>query len=80
MPGQNGSGPAGAGPMTGRGLGSCAGGQSAGKRGGRGRGFRRNGNPRGLFRNHVEEAEISALRDEIGSLRRQVEKLTGEKQ
>lgn len=31
MPGMDGTGPAGAGPMTGRGLGACAGGRGAGR-------------------------------------------------
>lgn len=51
MPGLDGTGPAGAGPMTGRGLGACAGGRGAGWGfgPGRGRGFARGFGPgRGL--------------------------------
>jgi len=77
MPGQNGTGPAGTGPMTGRGLGPCAGGQPAGMRGGMGRGFRRNGNPRGFFRRRGEAAELSALRSDIAALRQAVAELKG---
>ncbi len=47
MPGMEGTGPAGAGPMTGRGLGACAGGRGAGwgYGSGRGRGFGRGFGP-----------------------------------
>lgn len=71
MPQQNGTGPQGMGPMTGRGMGPCAGNKPAGM----GRGFRRNGNPR-----KAEANEVHALREEVIALRKQVEQLTGEAQ
>ena len=39
MPGQNGTGPLGDGPMTGRGLGPCGGGMARGRSFGAGRGY-----------------------------------------
>ncbi len=48
MPQQNGTGPMGAGPMTGRGLGPCGGGQAQGRGFGRGMGLRQ-GSGRGWF-------------------------------
>jgi hypothetical protein len=56
MPNKDGTGPRGAGPKTGRGLGACSGveeqnqGQGLGRRCGRGQGNGRCGQPKGLGR------------------------------
>lgn len=83
MPNGNGTGPVGAGPMTGRGAGKCAGNATAGWEntggGGKQRGLRRNGTPRGFFRNHTQHAVASAeammLQGKIDVLHRQLASL-----
>ncbi len=73
MPGRNGTGPFGEGPMTGRGNGPCGGGQ----RGFAGRGFRRGGMGRGNrgYGYWEQEAtdEKNFLESIIGGLTRQLE-------
>lgn len=83
MPNGNGQGPAGAGPMTGRGAGHCAGsnvpGWMSSGGGGMRRGFKGGGNPRGFFRDHsqhaVASAEAMTLQGHIDSLRAQLASL-----
>lgn len=95
MPQGNGTGPVGAGPMTGRGAGYCAGNNAAGWQssgaGRRPRGFRRNGNLRGFFRNHAPQAvpaadpmvlqkQIDALQVQLASLEQQLAEMGGKKE
>ncbi|MDF7798665.1 DUF5320 domain-containing protein [Pontiellaceae bacterium B1224] len=83
MPNGNGTGPVGAGPMTGRGAGKCAGNATAGRQsaGGRGmgRGNRCGGRPQGYFRNHAQHAVASSdamlLQEKIDDLNLQVASL-----
>lgn len=82
MPNGNGTGPVGAGPMTGRGAGTCAGNATAGWQNGGGgmqHGLRRNGKARGFFRNHAQHAVASAeamvLQEKIDVLHRQLASL-----
>jgi len=88
MPNGNGTGPAGTGPMTGRGAGYCAGNNAPGWQtpggGGMQRGFRRSGKPRGFFRSHARHAaasaeagEIDALHAKLSSLERQLATIMG---
>lgn len=76
MPNGNGTGPAGAGPMTGRSMGNCAGNTATAGRGqgfGRGqsrgmqRGFRNNRNPRG-FCGGQQGGRIAALEQKVAEL------------
>lgn len=71
MPQGNGTGPAGAGPMTGRGLGTCAGPRTANRRAGQGRGF---------FRNHaphtVATTNAMVLQEQIDSLHAEIAELS----
>ncbi len=91
MPQGNGTGPVGTGPKTGRGAGHCAGNnaqgwQAPGASAGMQRGFRRNGKPRGFFRNHAQHAvaadamvlqeKIDAMRAQLTSLEQQLESIT----
>ena len=75
MPNHNGRGPAGEGPMTGRGLGPCAGSTAGG-----GRVFRRNGTPRGISHRQADidslQGEIRALREEVAAMRSQLSSTT----
>lgn len=71
MPNGNGIGPAGAGPMTGRGMGSCTGNRAMeGPQFGRGmqRGFRNNGKPRGYCGTQMQNNRIAALEQKISEL------------
>jgi hypothetical protein len=88
MPGLNGTGPQGQGPLTGRGMGYCQGAAGAGAGAGFGRGMGRGmgfGRGRG-FRNRVMappavaddrlgamEAQLAALQQELTALRQQHE-------
>ncbi len=94
MPNGNGQGPAGAGPMTGRGAGYCAGNsaagwEAAGQGAGRSRQFRRCGPPRGYFREHAQhtvaaadamilQEKIDALQAQLTSLQSQLVAITGQ--
>ncbi|WP_372808840.1 DUF5320 domain-containing protein [Pontiella sp.] len=64
MPKGNGTGPTGAGPMTGRGAGYCSGNNAPGWQvaggGGMQRGACANGKPHGFFRSHAQHAVTSA--------------------
>ena len=61
MPNGNGTGPAGAEPMTGRGAGKCVGNAAPGRQAvGGGRGGSCCGRPRGYFRDHAQHAVTSA--------------------
>lgn len=95
MPQGNGTGPVGAGPMTGRGAGYCAGNNAPGWKipgGGRMlRGFRRHGTARGFFRNHAQHAvtvaepmvlekKIDALQVQLASLEQQLAEMDGKKE
>lgn len=88
MPGRNGTGPMGAGAMTGRGLGLCAGGGMPNKstglrcgmacRRGFGRGFRRFsaiGNSTGDNRRDILQAQKNALKDRLAAIDKQLESL-----
>lgn len=95
MPKGNGTGPAGTGPMSGRGAGYCAGNnapgwQAPGGGAGKQRGFRRSGKPRGFFRGHAQHAVASAeatmlqgkiddLHAKLTSLEQQLARVTGNK-
>lgn len=79
MPNGNGTGPTGAGPMTGRGEGYCAGTQAPGWRtpggSGRMRGFHRNGAARGGFRcpgRAARQGSDPALEEQIDALQQQL--------
>ncbi|VGO16809.1 hypothetical protein PDESU_05401 [Pontiella desulfatans] len=95
MPRGNGTGPVGAGPMTGKGVGYCAGNHAPGWQtsggGGMQRGLRRNGKPRGFFRNHAQHAVasadamllqegIDALHAKLASLEQQLAGLGGQQE
>jgi len=94
MPKGNGTGPAGTGPMTGRGAGYCAGNNAPGWQtpaGGVQSGFRHSGKPRGFFRNHAQHAVASAeamvlqgkiddLHAKLTSLEQQLANLTGKQE
>ncbi|OQA04746.1 MAG: hypothetical protein BWY68_00150 [bacterium ADurb.Bin400] len=74
MPGLDGTGPLGYGPMTGRGLGLCRGGAGCGLRRAAGFGFRRFRSPGNELAALEDEEkmlqdELKALRDEISSLK-----------
>ncbi|MDF7822912.1 DUF5320 domain-containing protein [Pontiellaceae bacterium B12227] len=80
MPNGNGTGPAGAGPMTGRGAGKCAGNATAGwQTAGGGRGLGRGNRCGGYFRNHAQHAVASAdallLQSKIDTLHTQLASL-----
>lgn len=91
MPQGNGTGPTGAGPMTGRGAGYCAGNNAPGRQrsGGRMlRAFRRHGAARGFFRSHAQPAaapadptglqeKIDALQEQIASLKQELAEKDG---
>jgi hypothetical protein len=84
MPNGNGTGPAGAGPMTGRGAGKCAGNRMPGwKNPGKGAAIQHNGRPRGSFHSHAQHAvaaadalvlqsQIDALHTQLASLEQQL--------
>ena len=76
MPNGDRTGPVGAGAMSGRGMGICAGNQGAGWRSGQARGFqrgRRCGGGRGFGRrNAVGFQRESGLREEMEALRMQL--------
>ena len=87
MPGRNGSGPTGAGPMTGRGMGFCSG-RQAGQHGlgyfcrrflGRGFGFGRGfiGNSTS-FQSDKEQlqAQRDALKNQLDALEKELERLS----
>jgi len=82
MPGFNGTGPSGAGPMTGRGMGRCGYGASRGAgRGWFGRGFRRIGQGLGYgFRRPWTKAEEKeALDEEEGVLKEELARIQEDK-
>lgn len=82
MPGRDRTGPAGSGPMTGRGMGICAGSIQIGFGRGCGRGFAR-GMGRGFgFRASEpisKESRISALQTQITQIQQQIDALEGQK-
>lgn len=76
MPRFDGTGPNGAGPMTGRGFGPCGVGGRCGVRGNFGRGFRRFISPKNELA--ALEDEEKMLEEELAALREQKKALTDE--
>lgn len=73
MPNRNGTGPRGMGPMSGRGMGRCGGGQGAGY--GRGQGLGR----RGIFQAPAEaQDETEALKVRVAELEKRLNEKKGE--
>ena len=91
MPHGNGTGPVGAGPMTGRGAGKCAGNATAGWRTvGDEHGMGRRNRKGGFFHNHAQHAVVSAdamvlqgridrLHAQLASLEHQLAELSAKK-
>ncbi len=72
MPKMNGTGPWGYGPMTGRGLGPCAGGRQIGRGGAFGRGF-------GFGRRWTQKDEMVALDEEEQILKDELAQVQADK-
>jgi len=72
MPNRNGTGPAGQGPRTGRGVGNCTGQGGTGRFGGRGLG--RGGRGRGF--GYTPDQDSSWLEDQVKSLQSALQSIT----